>query len=125
MDKNKTVYIWDLAGTLFADVWNKKRTGFQNYDEWIANETGKKLEEISDREYEEMYESPLKKGWPFGLDILPGFREILTWTKNNEAFTTGTIEQMDWRSEYLNPKVGFDVNCYFQKKRFHLLALSF
>ena len=29
MDKNKTVYIWDLAGTLFADVWNKKRTGFQ------------------------------------------------------------------------------------------------
>jgi len=115
MDKNKTIYIWDLAGTLFADVWNKKRMGFENYDEWVANETGKKLEEISDREYEEMYEAPLKKGWPFGLDIMPGFKEILTWTKNNEAFTTGVIEQKDWRAEYLNPKVGFDIKRYFQK----------
>ena len=111
----KTIYIWDLAGTLFVDAWNIKRTGFEDYNGWVTNKTGKELKEITDREYEEMYEEPLKQGWPFGLDILPGFKEVLNWTKNNEAFTTGTKEQMDWRAYYLNPRVGFDIRKYFQK----------
>lgn len=111
----KILYIWDLAGTLFYECWDAKRTGFPTYDKWLENKTGKKLREISNREYEEMYEVPYKEGWFFKLNILPGFKEVLTLTKNNEAFTTGIPEQMNWRAHYLSKKVGFDVRKYLKK----------
>ena len=44
-----------------------------------------------------------------------GYREVLSWTKNNEAFTTGVKEQMDGRADQLKKVVGFDVRDYLSK----------
>lgn len=116
MTKNfKILYLWDMAGTLFCEEWNKEKTGFNNYDEWVENKLGKKIKEISDRKYEKMYEIPHKEGYYFNLDLQPGFREVLSWTNNNEAFTTGIKEQLDWRAYFLNPRVGFDIRDYLDK----------
>ncbi|MFH1187691.1 MAG: PEP-utilizing enzyme [bacterium] len=115
MNKKKTLYLWDLAGTIFFEKWNTEKTGFQTYSEWTENKTGRGKEEISAREREEMYEIPFKEGWYFNLDIMPGAKEVLKWAKNNEAFTTGVKEQIAWRAQYLKPKIGFNIAECFQK----------
>ncbi|MFA6215162.1 MAG: hypothetical protein WC768_01170 [Patescibacteria group bacterium] len=112
---NKTLYLWDLAGTIFYEVWDKEKTGWPNYDAWVAAQLGKKISEVSDREYEETYQIPYEKGWYFQLKLQPGAKEALILAKHNEAFTTGVPEQMDWRAAYLVPKTGFDFRKYFQK----------
>lgn len=112
---NKTLYLWDMANTLFQEEWDKNKTGFNSYDEWVEHETGKKVTELSDREYENMYNMPYQEGWYFNLRLQEGFKEVLSWTKYNEAFTTGIPEHIVYRSKYLNPKVGFDILKYFQK----------
>src|SRR3989338_2008979 len=112
----QTLYIWDLADTLFNEVWNKDRTGFLNYAAWLENKLGRKIKNISVREFEENYEIPYKHGYHFNLDIKPGYKEVLENLSDNEAFTSGNLEQIDWRAEYLNPKVGFDIRKYFKKK---------
>jgi len=111
----KTLYLWDLAGTLFNEEWDSTKTNYPDYNAWLEAQLGKKIIEVSDRQYEEMYEIPYKQGWYFHLDLKPGVKEVLTWAKHNETFTTGVPEQMDWRAEYLIPKIGFDFRKYFQK----------
>lgn len=113
--ENKTLYIWDMAGTIFNEEWDVKKTKYAVYDDWVESQLCKKINEVSDRVYEEMYEIPYKEGWYFQLALQPGVKEVLSWTKHNETFSTGMQEQMDWRAECLNPKVGFDIREFFQK----------
>lgn len=112
---SKTLYLWDMAGTIFHEEWNVKKTKYATYDDWIESQLGKKINEVSDRTYEEMYKIPYKEGWYFQLALQPGVKEVLSWTKYNETFSTGTPEQMDWRAEYLNSKIGFDIRNFFQE----------
>ncbi|MEW6610842.1 MAG: hypothetical protein AB1352_04450 [Patescibacteria group bacterium] len=109
-----TLYLWDLAGTLFKEGW-KSASGFESYDEWIEMKLRKGRSEINDEEYERGYRLVYGDRRLFYLDIQPGFEEVLHWTKHNETFSTGVREQMDWRAQYLNSKVGFDIRKYFQK----------
>ncbi len=111
--KRKTLYLWDLANTLFPEEWDKEKTGFANYDEYVKS-LSYDLEKISPLEYERCYEKPYKEGL-FRLKIATGFRKVLSWTKNNEAFTTGVKEQIDWRAEYLLKKYSFDIRKYLKK----------
>ncbi len=48
---DKTFYLWDLANTLFPEKWNKKKSGFENYDEYVES-LGFDLKTISPRDYE-------------------------------------------------------------------------
>ncbi|MFA5183985.1 MAG: hypothetical protein WC456_00480 [Patescibacteria group bacterium] len=111
----KTLYVWDLADTLFNDVWNKERTGFTTYADWLQHRLNKKLSQISAWEYENNYKIPYCAGWYFNLDIKPGFRQTLSWTKNNETFSTGNQAQMTWRGRYLDKKYHFKLKKYFKK----------
>jgi hypothetical protein len=104
-----------MAGTLFPEKWNEKQTGYQSFDDWVEGQLGQKISEIPPRQYEEMYRIPYSQGWYYNLTIRPEFREVLSWTKHNEVFTTGLRETNDWRAEYLIPKTGFDFRPYFQK----------
>ncbi|MFA6410170.1 MAG: hypothetical protein WCW26_01185 [Candidatus Buchananbacteria bacterium] len=111
----KTLYLWDLAGTIFNEVWDVVKTGYPDYEAWVEAQLGKKISEVSDRQCEEMYEIPYKQGWHFQLDLKPGAKEVLTWAKHNETFSQGMQEQIDWRAQYLTPRVGFDIRRFFQK----------
>lgn len=111
---DKTLYLWDLAGTLFFEKWDAKKTGYSTFGDWLVHESGKKKEEISEREYEEAHRIPYTRGWYFRLGLQPGYKEVLNWTKNNETFSTGMQAQMDWRAEYLNPLAGYDIRKYFK-----------
>ena len=113
--EKKILYLWDLTGTLFHEKWNKEFTGVDSYEDWLEEKLNKNIKDVSPREYEEMCREPYSKGKHFNLDIYPGFKEVLEWTKNNEAFTSGLIEHNDWRAKYLNPILGYDIRQYFQK----------
>jgi len=113
--KNKTLYIWDMAGTIFNEEWDAVKTKYPSIEAWIQAQLGKKIGDISDRKFEEMHEIPYKEGWHFKLDLKPGAKEALQFSQHNETFTTGVPEQLDWRAEYLAPKTGFDFRSYFQK----------
>jgi len=113
--KDHTLYLWDLTGTLFPEQWSSTRTGFASYGDWLQNRLGKKFKDISNREFEEGYKIPYTQGWYFNLKIAPYFKQVLSWTKHNETFSTGNIAQMNWRAKYLNPQVSFDIRKYFQK----------
>ncbi|RJR31057.1 hypothetical protein C4569_03395 [Candidatus Parcubacteria bacterium] len=112
---SKTLYLWDLAGTLFYEEWDIKKTGYPAIGDWIAAKLKKKKSEVTDREYEEMHRFAYEHGWPIKLALKPGFKEVLIWTKHNETFSTGMQEQMAWRAKYLNPKAGCDIRKFFQK----------
>ncbi len=107
-----TLYLWDLADTLFPEKWNVELTGFANFEEYVKS-LGVDKQDV--RAFEKCFREPYVHGERFGLRIADGFAEVLGWTKHNETFSTGIQEQVDWRAEYLNPKVGFDVRKYFQK----------
>ncbi|MFH0857087.1 MAG: hypothetical protein V1860_04270 [bacterium] len=111
----KILYLWDLGGTLFPEKWNSEKTGFQTYEDWAADKLGKAKEELSNKEIDWTYEIPYKEGWHINLELAKGFKEVLEWAKNNEAFTSGIPEQIEWRAEYLNPRVGFDVRAFLKK----------
>jgi hypothetical protein len=108
-----TLYIWDLADTLFPARWNSELSGVSSYDAYVES-LGYNLKTISPRDYEWAYERPYKEGL-FELAIAEGFREVLTWAKNNIVFTTGNREQMDWRAEQLNKKYDFDIRDYIKE----------
>lgn len=108
----RTLYLWDLANTLFREVWNKKLTGFDSFEDYVISR-GVKINDA--RGFEECYREPYLQGEMFNLDIMPGYREVLNWTKNNETFSTGFQEQLRWRAFYLNPRVGFDILQYFRR----------
>jgi len=112
---SKTLYLWDMAGTLYPQKWNDGLTGTKSFDEWIEKQLGKKIDEVSPRKYEEMYEVPYTKGIYFNLSVQPDYQKVLSWTKRNEAFTTGLSQTNDWRATYLNPLVGYDIRDYLQK----------
>lgn len=109
--KETTLYLWDLANTLFPEKWNTQASGFPTHEAYTAS-LG--LDPANPRSYEESVKVPYLKGDWYTLSLAEGFAEVLSWTKNNEAFTTGVKEQLDWRAKYLNPKAGFDIRKYFQ-----------
>ena len=111
---NKTLYLWDLAGTIFLERWNKEKTGFDNVIKWVETYLGKKRSQMTDLEFEWAHKIPYASGWMFNLKLQPGFKGVLSWTKYNETFSIGNREQVKWRAKYLNPKVGFNILDYFQ-----------
>ena len=111
-DNHKTLYLWDLANTLFPEKWNSEISGFPNHQAY-AKSIG--LDPQKPRDYEMAVKEPYLHGDWYTLGIADGYEKVLSWTKHNEAFTTGLREQMDWRAQYLNPKVGFDIRSYLQK----------
>lgn len=102
-----TLYLWDFADTLFPERWEVEKSGVKDYEDYLRS-LGKDPAKISAREYEEGYEIPMRTGL-LDVNIADGFREVLSWTRNNAAFTTGNREQLDWRAEQLQRKYGFDV----------------
>lgn len=110
-----TLYVWDLADTVFNEVWDAKQSGFPTYSAWLEHKLGKSFSRITPREYEEGYKIPYHVGWYFNLDIKPGFRETLAWTGNNETFSTGLQTQLAWRGRYLDKKYKFSLKKYFKK----------
>lgn len=111
----KTLYLWDLAGTLFDEKWDEEKTGYPSYSHWLMAKFNIDKNKVSPRVYEEMFKIPYQKGWYYNLALKPGFKKVLSWTKHNETFSTGVLEQIDWRAQYLNPRVGFDIRKFFQK----------
>ena len=107
----RTLYLWDLAGTLFLEKWNKTLSGFNSFEDFVA---ARGILFSDARRFEECYYEPYIQGY-FWLQLAPGFKEMLTWAKHNETFNTGFQKQMDWRARYLNPRVGFDIRKFFQK----------
>lgn len=110
---SKTLYLWDLADTLFLERWDSRKSGFPNFDAYIES-LGFDLKTISPRDYEYAYERPYRKGL-FDLDLAEHFEEVLGWTKNNAVFTTGNPEQMDWRAEQILRKYGIDPRDYIRE----------
>lgn len=108
----KILHLWDVANTLFLEEWNSELSGFVTFEDYQVS-LGVDLN--NSREYESSYEEPYKDGKKFTLQIAEGFKEVLVWTKNNEIFTSGIKEQMDWRAHYLNPIVGYDIRNLFGK----------
>lgn len=104
----KVFYLWDLAGTLFIENWDQVLSGFDTYNDYVTHLYHKPLASVTPLEYELGYEGPYKEGL-YNLSIAKGFKEVLSWTKNNGVFTTGNKEQMDWRAVQLQNKYSFDV----------------
>src|SRR3990167_10688343 len=113
MNLRKTFYLWDLADTLFLERWDAKKSGFPSFNEYVKS-LGYTLENIDPRDYELAYERPYREGL-FDLTLSVGFREVLEWTNENGAFTTGIREQLDWRAEQLKRKYGFDIRPYIKE----------
>lgn len=109
----KILYLWDLAGTLFLEKWDREKSGFESYADYVKS-LGYDLETISPQEWEWAYERPFEEGY-LQVSPSPGFREVLSWTKNNAAFTTGNREQIDWRAGQILPKYGFDIRDYLKE----------
>ena len=107
----KVFYLWDLADTLFIERWDKNKSGFDTYNDYVVNLYQKPLANVTPLEYELADKRPYKEGL-YSLSIADGFKEVLSWTKNNGVFTTGNKEQMDWRAVQLQNKYGFDVRPY-------------
>lgn len=95
-------YLWDQADTIFTEVWDTERTGVADFRAYVKS-LGNDPDSMSKKEYEFLYEVPYKEGL-FKVDIMPGFIELLSWTKYNGAFTTGVPEQRDWRQVQLSKK---------------------
>lgn len=115
--KHTTLYLWDLAGTLFHEHWDAEKTGYPDLRSYLIGK-GIAKEDMSDLEYERHHETTYKEGWSWQLSLQPGFREMLTWAHEhgrNATFSTGNVEQVDWRAEYLNPQVGYDIREYFDE----------
>lgn len=105
-----TLYLWDLADTLFIEEWNQDKSGFLSYNDYVASR-GYDLGTISPLEYELCYEEAFRKKF-FTLGLKDGFVETLAWTRHNVAFSTGNREQIDWRAEMLLPEIGFDIRTF-------------
>jgi hypothetical protein len=104
-----------MAGTLFIEEWDSKLTGFVDYEAWLSAKLNKSIAEISEHDYEFGYQEPFTSGRPFQIELMPGFKEVLAWCRHNEAWTTGNKEQLAWRAQYLNPRVGFDIRAMLDK----------
>lgn len=103
---NKTFYLWDLADTLFAEQWDQKKSGLKNFNAYVKSR-GYNIKTVPAINYEHCYKIPFLTGL---LKVRPnrGFWEILQWTKNNGVFTTGNIEQLEWRWRQQKERGGRD-----------------
>lgn len=109
---SKTLYLWDLADTLFGERWDAEKTGLANFDDYITS-LGYNLNKIDAKTYEWNYEKPFKEEL-IELSLLPGFTETLSWTDHNAVFTTGNREQIDWRAEVFLKKRPVDIRPFFE-----------
>jgi len=107
---SKTFYLWDMADTLFPEVWDKEKSGFESYDQYVQS-LGFDLKTISGKDYEWAYKIPYETGM-FNLNLAKGFKKVLKCTKHNAAFTTGNREQTDWRQTQLGKKYGIKIKDY-------------
>lgn len=101
-----TFYLWDLADTLFIETW-QPASGFADYSTYLKS-LGFDPKTISPEDFEWAYERPYKEGL-MDITLAEGFKEILSWTKNNSAFTTGNKQQLSWRAVQLKNKDHFDI----------------
>ncbi|MFA4818867.1 MAG: hypothetical protein WC621_03425 [Patescibacteria group bacterium] len=111
--ENKTFYLWDLADTIFIEKWNAELSGVPSFNAYVES-LGYDLKTISPLDYELCYEKPYRDGL-YDLSIADGFKEVLTWTKNNGVFTTGNKEQINWRAEQLLRKYGFGIRDFLKE----------
>jgi len=109
----KTFYLWDLAGTLFPEVWEKDKSGFASFNDYVSSIYD--LHNIDPADYERCYELPYKLGW-FNVTLAEGFPEVLIWAEYNGSFTTGLHETLKWRGEQLKAKYGIDISQYLPEK---------
>ena len=107
-----TLYVWDLADTLFFQKWNEELMGAATPLLWMKKQ---RMDVSTLEQYERNFEKFFLNGTTVDLALMPGYAEVLAQTNDNQAFTTGVIEQVDWRAEYLNPQVGFDIKKFFTK----------
>lgn len=110
---SKTLYLWDLADTLFGESWDVEKTGLTSFDAYVES-LGHNLKTVDAKTYEWCYERPFKYGL-MELSLMPGFLDTLSWTKHNAAFTTGNHEQIQWRAEVFLKKGLPDIRPFFQK----------
>ncbi len=109
---SQTLFVWDLADTLFYQKWNTEHMQAADPIAWMAREG---LDASTPLQYEKNFKAIFTAGTPVDLALMPDYAEVLSQTADNQAFTTGNVEQVDWRAEYLNPQVGFDIKKYFSK----------
>jgi hypothetical protein len=109
---DKTLYLWDLEGTLFLQSWNKDTTGFDSFEDY-AKANGLKIN--SGKDFEEAYVNIYENGDMVNLRLADGFEEVLNFTKNNETFSSGMQAQMLARVKYFKKKLGADILKYFRK----------
>jgi hypothetical protein len=109
----RTIYIWDLADTLFIERWDAGKSGFATMEAYLKS-IGKTAGQVTPFEYETAQADLYKKALLIA-DLAPGFFEILNFTKNNVAFTTGTKEQIVYRAEQIKQKYGRDILPLFKK----------
>jgi len=102
----RTLYLWDLAGTLFQERWDPVASGYPTLEDYVRS---RGMDPGNPREFEVAQVACLEHGEMFGLRLSEGYRETLAWTERNETFSTGVPEQVAARARYLNPKVGFDI----------------
>lgn len=107
---SKTFYVWDQADTLFAEVWDIEKTGLPDYNVYVLS-LGHDIETMPKRVYENAYEIPYRTEM-FKVELMPGFKELLSWTKHNAAFTTGVPEQREWRTDQIKRKYGIELKDY-------------
>lgn len=108
----KTLYLWDLGQTLFPEKWNPELTGFATFNDYLVS-IGKSLDK-DPLDCASQEKDFYIKGQMYGLEVAKGLKDVLSWTKNNEAFTTGAPDSLHWRAIYLNPLLGYDVEKLFQ-----------
>lgn len=111
MKKSKTLYLWDAADTIFIEDFRQEldsRDMFEHISKIIGFNAG----ELNDREYSRIEDIEFKKG-VFEIDIMPGFRELLSWTKNNVIVSSGHPSQTGFRREIILKKHRFDIMPFF------------
>ena len=95
----KTLYIWDLADTLFIEYWDQKKSGVKNFKAYLKS-LGYNLRTIKAIDYENSYHIPFTKNI-LKFKYNSGALKMLNWAKHNGVFTTGHRKQLGWRAVQL------------------------
>src|SRR6266404_9189216 len=109
----KTLYLWDLADTIFLEKWDKHKSGCDDYLAYLKK-SGWNLKTISPIDFELSYKIPYLKAL-LKVRLNNGAEKILKFAKHNVAFTTGNKEQMAWRDTQLKQKGQIGTRKFFQK----------
>lgn len=108
-----TLYLWDIANTIVVEKWDKIKSGFETYDQYLLAQ-GFDLATIKPLQYEINHCIPYTQGL-YNLSLPSEVVETLAWTKNNILYTTGVKEQFDWRAQQLVPKYKVDLRDYISE----------